>query len=192
MNTPSHLLIGAAVFAKRGNGKVTLAAMAGGVLPDLPLISMVIWCLWIKGMTPQLVFDQLYFSDSWQRLFAIDHSFFLWGGLFAFGQWRRMPVLRAFAGAGLLHAGVDFLVHHDDARRQFWPFSTYVFHSPVSYWDRAHFGGIVAPFEAALDVVCAALLVRRLTRPWERLAVLVATAMVIVPTVAFLFMPFPG
>lgn len=191
MNTPSHLLIGAAVFAKRGNGKVTLAAMVGGLVPDLPLISMVIWCLWIKGMPAELVFDQLYFSDSWQRLFAIDHSFFLWGGLLAFGQWRKMDVLRAFAGAALLHAGVDFLVHHDDARRQFWPFSTWVFQSPVSYWDRAHFGGIVAPLEAVLDVICAALLVRRLTRAWERLAVLIAAVLVVVPNVLFLFMPFP-
>jgi membrane-bound metal-dependent hydrolase YbcI (DUF457 family) len=191
MNTPSHMLIGAAVFARRLDTRVTVAAMLGGVIPDIPLILMVVWSLWIAQIPPGVVFGQMYFSEEWQRLFAIDHSFALWGGLFALGQWRAMPVLRAFAGAALLHAGIDFLVHHDDARRQLWPFSSYVFHSPVSYWDRAHFGGIVAPLEAMLDVICAVILVRRLTRLWQRVVVSLAAAVVAVPMVVFLFLPFP-
>jgi len=188
MNTPSHLLIGAAVFARRGQGRVTLAAMVGGVIPDIPLICMVGWSLWVAGIPAETVFDHLYFSDSWQQVFAVDHSFFVWGAALALGQWRDWPVLRAFAGAGLLHAGVDFLVHHDDARRQFWPVSDWVFHSPISYWDRAHYGGIVAPLEGVLDLICAVVLWRRLGRVWERVVVVGAALMVAAPMLAFAIM----
>lgn len=184
MNTPSHLLIGAAVFAKRDNQRVTFAAMVGGVVPDLPLMLMVAWSLWVTQIPTDTVFGQLYFSDAWQRVFSIDHGFLLWGALFGAASVRRMPVLKAFAGAGLLHAGVDFLVHHDDARAQFWPISNFVFHSPVSYYDRAHFGGIMAPLEAILDAVCAAILVRRLTGRWQRAAFVIAAASVVLPVSA--------
>ncbi len=186
------MLIGAAVFARRGDTRVTVAAMIGGIIPDIPLIVMVVWSLWVAGIPPEVVFGRMYFSDEWQRLFSVDHSLFVWAALTALGHWRGWPVLRAFAGAGLLHAGVDFLVHHDDARRQLWPFSTYVFRSPVSYWDPAHFGGIIAPLESALAVVCGVVLVRRLSGLWQRLAVVLATLLVVVPTVLFLFVPFPG
>ena len=188
MNTPSHLLIGAAVFARRDQGRVTAAAMLGGVIPDIPLIVMVGWSLLVAGIPPAAVFGSLYFSGTWQRVFSVDHSFFVWGGLFALGQAQRWPVLRAFAGAGLLHAGVDFLVHHDDARRQFWPVSDWVFHSPVSYWDRAHYGRIVAPLEAMLDLICGVVLSRRLGRVWERAVVVGAAVMVALPMVAFAVM----
>lgn len=185
MNTPSHLLIGAAVFARRDSPKVTFAAMAGGVVPDLCLMAMVAWSLWVLRIPTGVVFDQLYFSDQWQQVFAIDHNFFLWGGLFTLAKVRHMPRLYAFAGAGLLHAGVDFLVHHDDARRQLWPLTNFAFHSPVSYWDRAHFGGIVAPVEAGLDIMLAMLLVLRLTRVWERATTMISAALVVLPILAF-------
>jgi membrane-bound metal-dependent hydrolase YbcI (DUF457 family) len=188
MNTPSHLLIGAAVFARRERPWVTAAAMLGGVIPDIPLICMVAWSLWVAQIPAETVFGTLYFTDAWQRVFAIDHSFFVWGAAFALGQWRGWPMLRAFAGAGLLHAGVDFLVHHDDARRQFWPVSEWVFHSPVSYWDRAHYGGMIAPLEGVLDLICAWTLWRRLGRVWERAVVVGSTLMVAAPMVIFALM----
>ena len=153
-------------------------------MPDLPLILMVAWSLWVMRIPADVVFGRLYFSDAWQGIFSIDHSFLLWGALLSAAIVRRMPVLKAFAGAGLLHAGVDFLVHHDDARRQFWPISNFVFHSPVSYYDRAHYGGILAPLEAVLDAACAAILVLRLTGLWQRAAVVIAAAFVVLPVSA--------
>jgi len=89
--------------------------------------------------------------------------------------------LRAFAGSGLLHAFADFLTHHDDARRQFWPVSDWVFQSPVSYWDGRFYGDIFAPLEFGLVIALAAFLLWRLEKWRDRLAVLAIAAFVVAP-----------
>ena len=184
MNTPSHMLIGAAVFARPVAPAVTLAALAGGLAPDIPMFVMVLWSTRVLGIPDHDVFSQLYFSAGWQAVFAVDHGFLVWGALLGLAVWRGLAILRAFAGSGLLHAGADFLTHTDDARRQFWPLSDWVFRSPVSYWDARFYGNIFAGFERALVVARSALLLRRLRRTWERLLVLAIAAPVVV---SFLF-----
>lgn len=79
MNTPAHLLIGAAAFARPARGAVLWAAVLGSVLPDLSLYVMAGVSLHLLGIPPQVVFDELYFSPAWQTVFAIDNSFILWG-----------------------------------------------------------------------------------------------------------------
>ena len=66
-----------------------------------------------------------------------------------------------FAAAGLLHLALDFPLHHDDGRPHFWPLSDWVFQSPISYWDRAHYAGTIGPIEMALSVLfCGVLMLR--------------------------------
>lgn len=86
----------------------------------------------------------------------------------------------AFAGSGLAHAAVDFLTHHSDAQ-QLWPFTEWKFESPFSYWDAAHFGNVVAPFEALLVLVLAILLVIRVRSLWERLLSIAIAALLLAP-----------
>lgn len=181
MNTPSHMLIGAAVFGRPLVPSILVAALAGGLAPDLPMFAMVLWATRVVGVPEHEVFSTLFFSETWQSVFAIDHSFFIWGGLLGLAVWRRQIILRAFAGAGLLHALADFLTHHDDARRQFWPVSDWVFRSPVSYWDARFYGNAFGLFEVALVVTLAAFLCWRLVRWRERLLVLVVAAPVLLP-----------
>lgn len=150
MNTPAHLLIGAAAFGKKGQRGVIWAAMVGAMLPDLSLYLMAGTAIFILGIDPRVVFDQLYFSDAWQAVFRVDNSFFVWGGMFGFAVWRRSAWAIAFAGAGLLHLCLDFPLHHDDGRAHFWPVTNWVFHSPLSYWDHRHGADWIAPLEAAL------------------------------------------
>ncbi len=152
MNTPAHLLIGAAAFARPARGRILAAAVLGSLLPDLSLYVMAGVSLFLLGIPEHVVFDQLYFSPAWQTVFAIDNSFFLWGLLLAAGLWRKSRVLAVAALAGLLHLAMDFLLHAGDGRPQFWPLSDWVFHSPVSYWDSAHHALWVAPVSMA---VCA-------------------------------------
>lgn len=45
MNTPAHLLIGAAVMGQTGARRVIWAALAGAALPDLLLYVMASVCL---------------------------------------------------------------------------------------------------------------------------------------------------
>ena len=49
----------------------------------------------------------------------------------------------------LLHVAGDLPFHHDDGHRHFFPFSDWRFESPISYWDRDHYGGVFAWVEAA-------------------------------------------
>ncbi len=187
MHTPAHLLTGAAAFARPERGtRLLWAAFLGGLVPDVPMCLMVGWALWVRGLAPEVVFDQLYFSDSWQRVFAIDHSLILWGALVLATRlvWRRVG-WAVFAASGLLHAVMDFALHHDDARRQLWPLSDHVFHSPFSYWDRAYHAGIIAPAELILSLVCALILWRRFSTRGARLAIALIAAAELLPGLIF-------
>ncbi|MEX0279373.1 MAG: cobalamin biosynthesis protein CobQ [Ruegeria sp.] len=135
MNTPAHLLIGAAAFARPASGRTLWAALLGSLLPDLSLYLMAGTSLYVLGISPQVVFNDLYFSPAWQTVFAIDNSFILWGLVLLLSVWRNWRFLTVTASAGLLHLALDFPLHAGDGRPQFWPLSDWVFHSPISYWE---------------------------------------------------------
>lgn len=161
MNTPAHVLIGAAAFGSAGDRRIMAAAVAGALMPDLSLYALAGTSIYLLGIPPQQVFDVLYFSDAWQTVFAIDNSVFVWAGLLAAALWRGSRVLAAFAMAGLLHVTMDFFLHAGDGRPHFWPLSRWVFDSPVSYWDSSHHALWVAPAAAVLCVGACLVLWRR-------------------------------
>ncbi len=155
MNTPAHLLISAAVMGKKGDQGLIWAAMAGALMPDLSLYLLVAGSLFVFGIAPDVVFDELYFSTAWQTIFAVDNSFFLWGGGLVLAIWLRKPWAIAFAGAGFIHLCLDLPLHHDDGRAHFWPFSHWVYESPYSYWDSGHGANWIAPLEGAMAAMAA-------------------------------------
>ena len=161
MNTPAHLIMGAAAFGKPGHRRVTIAAVAGAMAPDISLYAMVSWSIYVLGVEPRVVFGQYYFSSAWQQVFAIDNSFVLWGLALGLALWSRKPALIAFAGAGLLHLVFDFPLHNDDARMHFWPISDWVFASPISYWDPRFHANIIGPLELAIAMVLSAFMLGR-------------------------------
>lgn len=154
MNTPAHLLFGAALFGGKSDSRTMGAALFGALLPDLSLYVMAGWALRVQQIPPQVVFDELYFSESWQRVFAIDNSILLWALCFFVALRLRSPVGTAFAASGVLHLVLDLLVHAGDGRPHFWPVSDWVFHAPISYWDSSHGAWIIAPLSLAA-CVCA-------------------------------------
>jgi membrane-bound metal-dependent hydrolase YbcI (DUF457 family) len=169
MNTQSHILMGALLFGKP-LPKLAMAGALGGLVPDVPMFAIVAG-LRLSGHRFEEIFGKLYWERWWQICNAIGHSFLLWGALAAIcgllilkaGQLResKFALLFAFSGAALVHSCIDFLVHREDAHMQFWPLSDWKFVSPVSYWDRAHYGDLFGLFEAALGIVMAALLFSR-------------------------------
>jgi hypothetical protein len=188
MNTPAHLIFAAAAFARPGRRTVNAAALAGGLLPDLSLYLMVSWALYVRGIPARVVFGELYFSESWQAVLAVDHSLPLWSLALILALGLRSAIGVAFAGSGLLHAGIDFLVHHDDARRQLWPLSTWVFRSPVSYWDPQHYGYIAAPVEFLTCLALSVMLWRRFAG-WPARGLIVAGMVAeLAPAVMFALM----
>jgi hypothetical protein len=175
------MLIGAAVFSRPLVPASLIAAFAGGLAPDLPMLGMVLWTTRIAGFPEHEVFGELYFSEGWQAVFAVDHSLLLWSILFSAALGLGSVILRAFFGSGLLHAMADFLTHHDDARQQLWPLSEWVFRSPVSYWDSRYFGDVFGLFELGLVIILTIYLIRQMQFWWQRAMVLAVSAILVLP-----------
>lgn len=161
MNTPAHLIFGTAVFGKTQPRGTYWAALAGAFAPDFSLYIMAAVSIWIMEVPARTVFGEYYYSDAWQSVFAVDNSFILWGIVFAFAIWRKMPILFAFAGAGLLHLALDFPLHTHDARMHFWPLTDWVFISPFSYWDNSAHAGMIGPMALFGAAVLAVVLWQR-------------------------------
>ena len=176
MNTPAHIMIGVALCARRDVPRSGRWAAFGSVLPDLSLYLLAGISLFVMNIPAQRVFGELYFSPAWQAVFAVDNSFILWGVLLAAGLMLRRRLILAFACAGLLHLALDLPLHHDDARRHFWPISDWVFESPLSYWDSAHHAGMVAPFGLVLVLISAIVIWRRWQSWLVRIALLLGCA----------------
>ena len=129
------MLIAASLFAKPQKPAITWVAVAGGLLPDLSLYLLVFNSLVLRGDTPDQVFGEFYFSDEWQRIFSIDNSFFVWALVIAIGFYWKREWVWVLGVACVVHLLGDFPLHHDDGRAHFWPFSDWIFQSPLSYWD---------------------------------------------------------
>lgn len=187
MNTPSHMLLGVAVFGRAGNVRITTAAVLGSLAPDISLYLMSAWAMLVQSVPPNVVFREYYFSDEWVRVFAFDNSFILWGMMFGAGYVWKIPVVMAFCGAGLLHLAADFSLHHHDARPHFWPLTNWVFHSPISYWDARFYGHIVAPIELFLDIGICVFLWRKYKGRWARLIIGAVFALLVLAAMFWAF-----
>lgn len=185
MNTPAHLIFGLTVFGRNQNPRITAAAFFGALVPDLSLYLMAGWSLFIAQIPPEVVFGQMYFSDAWQNVFAVDNSIPLWALAVGLATLLRAPVAFAFAGAGLLHLLFDFPLHHDDARRHFWPLTDWIFHSPVSYWDPSHFGNFTSVIEVGVCVVFSAVLLRYFKSRLARGLILLLACVEVAPPLMF-------
>lgn len=175
MNTPAHLILGAAIFARPDAGRVTAAALVGAFLPDASLYLMAGVAIFGMGISPDVVFRDLYFSDAWQQVFAVDNSFILWGIGLGAALWCQKSWVVALCGAALVHIAFDFPLHNEDARMHFWPLSDWKFHSPISYWDSSSGGTYVGVLELLLVITCTFFLIRRF-RTWGWRSVFVGLA----------------
>lgn len=172
MNTPAHLIFGAAAFSKKDQRHSFVAAVLGAFVPDLSLYAMVGVSIFILGVPAGTVFREYYYSDAWQAVFAVDNSIILWGVLLGLALWRGWRLVAIFAASALLHLALDFPLHTHDARPHFWPVSDWVFYGPVSYWDSRAYAGVVRPIEVGLSILFSAILFRRFIDWGIRTAVL--------------------
>jgi len=185
MNTPAHLILGAAALARPGAWKRNLAVVIGSLAPDVSLYFLAAMALFVNDVPASIVFGQMYYSDEWQRIFAVDNSFLVWLALLLLAYLCRWRILTCFSLAGLLHLATDFPLHHDDGRPHFWPLSDWVFRSPVSYWDPAHYGNMVGMLEVILCAFLCIWLFRRFPNWTERIAITVVGLAEIAPNVLY-------
>ncbi|MEM8577167.1 MAG: cobalamin biosynthesis protein CobQ [Pseudomonadota bacterium] len=157
MNTPAHLLIGGALAGR--DRRLAGWGLLGGALPDLSLYLLIAQAM-AQGISERVIFREMYHSDTWQAIFAVDNSAVLWASFLALALWRGWRGGAALCFGALAHIALDLPLHAGDGRAHFWPLSDWVFDSSVSYWDRAHYAAIAAPLEAVCATVAAIFLWR--------------------------------
>lgn len=172
MNTvPTHLVINAAIEKKFG-AKFKLAPSAflwGSVVPDIPLGLLTIgYYVYTRYVIAQPVsamipgaFNDLYFNHP---LWIAGHNFLHSPTaliIYAIILWRYLnqPNTRghwwlSFVFGCMVHSAVDILTHFNDGPVLFFPFDWHTrFHSPISYWDKAHYASQFVYFEVGLNIV---------------------------------------
>jgi hypothetical protein len=182
--------MGAVLFGQKISSRAW-AGFLGGVTPDVPML-FIVSTLMASGVPANRIFEELYWQDWWQICNAIGHSFLLWSTLLVFGlvmrsKSDRWALLSIYSASALLHSFVDFLVHREDAHMSFWPLMRYKFISPISYYDRAHYGGPFSLFEAALGVLMVLVLMRRFQHRWVRIGLAVLLVHYIAVPAFFIF-----
>ena len=186
MNTPSHLIITAALVESAPAGRVVRsAALVGSVAPDVPLYLLsggaYVYVRHVRGWQSSdafhYVFDELFFHDPWwialhntlhSPLVLLVALACLWhakGGRQAFlASWWVWFLLSC-----LLHSLIDIVTHYDDGPLLLFPLDwTTRFSSPVSYWDPRHFGRQFTIFEVSLCLAISGCLLVAHARRWLR------------------------
>lgn len=143
----------------------------GGVAPDVGLTLLTagaaIWLPRSRDMSLQeameYAFNTLFFEDRvWIAVSNTLQSPVVLVVILVIAKLTASPRLMAFAAGCLLHATMDVAVHHDDGPLLFFPFDwNYRFESPLSYYDRDHYGAIVAPIDMAITVIGGGFLARQ-------------------------------
>lgn len=152
MNTPSHVVLNLFVLGGKRKHRDTLAIVLGALLPDLPMLLFYFWVKLVQRLPERQIWETEYFRPHWQTFIDVFNAFPLMalGALMA--ALARSRIWLLFFASMALHAALDFPVHVDDGHAHFWPFTSWKFSSPVSYWDPNHHGAVVALIEATMVV----------------------------------------
>jgi membrane-bound metal-dependent hydrolase YbcI (DUF457 family) len=198
MNTQTHVIMSAALFGG-DMPKRAWAAALGGVLPDVPML-LIVLTLKLSGVSAQRIFDEMYWQNWWQITNGIAHNFWAWGGLLILALFMRerlsagaeaidlWSIVLIFAMSGFLHCCIDFLVHREDAHMSLWPVTRWKFMSPVSYYDPSHYGRWFSLFEAALGVVLSIVLLQRFNANLLRAVLAICIFLYVAVPAYFMFM----
>lgn len=170
MNTPTHLVISAAIIKKTGRKDIpTSAFLWGSIMPDIPLGLLSVGSfVYFRYFTEQNVdsfmpktFGELYFNNPW---WIAGHNFlhsptaliiyviFLW-------RFLKQPNTRGhwwlwFVFGCMTHSVNDIFTHFDDGPVLFWPFDWHTrFYSPISYWDKAHYASQFFFVEVGINII---------------------------------------
>ena len=187
MNTPTHVLFNAAILARPGARRRNTAVLAGTILPDLAIY--VLWAYGtLTGIAEATIWSDYYFSSHWQFAVKLGNSVPLYAAMFIAGLLLRQQLLWLFGAAALLHIGLDFPVHADDAHAHFWPLSDWRFHSTLSYWDSEHYGNTVRIVEFVLACGLAGVLWQRFEGRYTRALLIMALGLYLIVPVYFKLM----
>ena len=150
MKTPSHAIINLAILGRTQHSELNLLIVTGGILPDIPIFLFYFWAKYIARLPEATIWSKAYYEPFVQNIVALFHSIPLAGIGWLIAYYLGWPSVQILFISTILHSLGDLPVHNDDAHRHFFPFSNYRFISPISYWDRKHYGSIVSLVEMLL------------------------------------------
>ena len=145
----------------------------GSLVPDAAIWLWAPYQSFVKGVSGEEMWRELYFAPPMQNLIAYFNSIPIYAGLAVLGYVMRAKVwgklLLVFALAALTHMATDLPVHNHDAYRHFWPFSDWRFISPFSYYEREHHAGWVSLLESVIAFTSIIVLWRRFPKLWVKI-----------------------
>ncbi|KKU78394.1 MAG: hypothetical protein UY04_C0039G0005 [Parcubacteria group bacterium GW2011_GWA2_47_7] len=174
MITPSHVVYNLYLLGKRKRQKILLAIVCGAIFPDIFSYSYFLWNGVIQKVPPSVLWGDLYIHSLWAPFFQLAHSFWLLPLMLLLALYWKKHWAAYFWGSALIHAIMDFTVHHKDAYMHFYPFSKWRFESPISYWDIEYYGLWVSRAEMVLAIGACIVLFRRAKTKWGKLFYAVA------------------
>ena len=177
MITTTHIVTNALVALRKSGGAAEVGEssaakwfVAGGLAPDIGLYALsagaAVFFPLTRGMSFQesmeYAFSDLFFNDpAWVAIHNTFHSPVVLAALAAAGKLSGKDGLVAFAAGCFVHTAMDIPVHHNDGPLVFFPLDWETrFDSPVSYYDRDHYGGFVAPIDFAITILGGAAVAR--------------------------------
>ncbi|MFQ5543929.1 MAG: hypothetical protein ACE5FY_06210 [Nitrospiria bacterium] len=169
MNTPAHAVVNLLILGQKKRPEEVVPILIGAILPDLPMVFFYFYEKVILKMPEQKIWSDLYFDPDWQIFFDFFNALpILLLALLLATRSAGRKWLVPFFSSMIFHVFFDLPLHNDDAHGHFFPLSDWHFHSPVSYWDPAHYGQIVAPIEVLLVLIGSFVLFRRYPSLWVK------------------------
>ena len=186
MTTHSHAILNIALLSRRDKPFLHCYAFIGAVLPDLPLFIFFIIESIIRKTPEAELWGSLYFTEAWQNFFDIFNSVPLILILLGIGYYLlNSEKITVFAWSLLIHCAFDLLTHNDDGHHHLYPLSDFAFESPISYWDRDHYAGIVAPIERVVFLIASIYLFPRLKTRLARWCLIIVNILFIASYLLF-------
>jgi hypothetical protein len=180
MNTPSHLILNLALLRRPDQGVYTWPILLGAMAPDAALFVFYAWAKGVQQLPDSVIWREAYYSQPWQDIFAIGNSIPLALLGIAVSVALKQTAWGLFFASMVLHHLCDLPLHHDDAHRHFVPLSDVRFASPVSYWDRNHYGTLGALIELCLVLASSVVLLSNVSSIWGKGLLIVTNGLMIV------------
>ncbi len=138
---------------RRADSTLVLPAVLGAIVPDAAMFIFYVFEKFILRTSERDIWTTQYFLPAWQDFFDLFNSVPLTLVAMIIAMYMGRRGWAIFFASMLLHFACDLPVHHDDGHRHFWPISDWRFESPVSYWDRKHYGIYAASVELVIFVI---------------------------------------
>ncbi len=146
MNTPAHIIFSLALLGPHRAAKFAVVITMGALLPDVMMMVFYAFEKWMQ-VPEQIIWNQHYAQPFWQNIFDLTNSIPIFVAAAIICAYLKRYSWMFLWISSIIHCLLDFWVHREDSHRHFFPFSDYRFISPVSYWDPAHYGGVISVLE---------------------------------------------